>query len=556
MYRQPRANDDPPPYNGSQQGYAPPMSNRQLLYGSRGSMGDFNGEPVMSPRSQAASWYPDQADARSRVPPGSYYVGSEYPEDLGPIDFKSWRSPPGVIRILQGIALIMCAAIFACVASTLQWDLDTGTGVSGGMGGYGTGYGGGSYGGGSYGGAYGTGFGGYGTGYGSGGMYGIYTDPRAGKAFMMAMVLICFGVVVALFVMSSIKAKMARTRRFYLITIICCAVLAVLVLIATIVYIMAVNPTAQSTGSIYYTQIMALCSQFNMPTTTGYYWNQYLYHYCVVDPQEAIAIVCGFMLVVALLLMIFFAWKTRRQMNKYGKHNVMWDKVTVPDVEEWVNNLEPVEGGEVMDMKGNGLMKQGDGNESRLESVLPVNGPSYSPEPSALALPQKYSQPSRPLSSDSSEPRQPPKRRPRRKRNPKAQQHDGEESYYDTDYTTGAESCEELDEQDDDLERKYPPITSDSHRQEYKRDFETVMQSYKRLQTEQDDLHRQLTELDKQLDSLDSESSEYRDAAEQFNRLKDIKQTQAYKDKKQHCKELKRTVTHIKQMVSDYDRAK
>ncbi|CAM9888641.1 unnamed protein product [Lampetra planeri] len=500
----------------------------------------------MSPRSQAASWYPDQADARSRVPPGSYYVGSEYPEDLGPIDFKSWRSPPGVIRILQGIALIMCAAIFACVASTLQWDLDTGTGVSGGMGGYGTGYGGGSYGGGSYGGAYGTGFGGYGTGYGSGGMYGIYTDPRAGKAFMMAMVLICFGVVVALFVMSSIKAKMARTRRFYLITIICCAVLAVLVLIATIVYIMAVNPTAQSTGSIYYTQIMALCSQFNMPTTTGYYWNQYLYHYCVVDPQEAIAIVCGFMLVVALLLMIFFAWKTRRQMNKYGKHNVMWDKVTVPDVEEWVSTYESC---------------------ATYEAKLPPPPPCYvlrkrdfpgdlSVSSASPSLPQKYSQPSRPLSSDSSEPRQPPKRRPRRKRNPKAQQHDGEESYYDTDYTTGAESCEELDEQDDDLERKYPPITSDSHRQEYKRDFETVMQSYKRLQTEQDDLHRQLTELDKQLDSLDSESSEYRDAAEQFNRLKDIKQTQAYKDKKQHCKELKRTVTHIKQMVSDYDRAK
>ncbi|CAM9798158.1 unnamed protein product [Lampetra fluviatilis] len=526
----------------------------------------------MSPRSQAASWYPDQADARSRVPPGSYYVGSEYPEDLGPIDFKSWRSPPGVIRILQGIALIMCAAIFACVASTLQWDLDTGTGVSGGMGGYGTGYGGGSYGGGSYGGAYGTGFGGYGTGYGSGGMYGIYTDPRAGKAFMMAMVLICFGVVVALFVMSSIKAKMARTRRFYLITIICCAVLAVLVLIATIVYIMAVNPTAQSTGSIYYTQIMALCSQFNMPTTTGYYWNQYLYHYCVVDPQEAIAIVCGFMLVVALLLMIFFAWKTRRQMNKYGKHNVMWDKVTVPDVEEWVSTYESCATYEAGDQP---LPTQPHPSPSSPSLPSPPSPSPLIPSPPsplhrAPPLPffdarrtdtiipcgLKYSQPSRPLSSDSSEPRQPPKRRPRRKRNPKAQQHDGEESYYDTDYTTGAESCEELDEQDDDLERKYPPITSDSHRQEYKRDFETVMQSYKRLQTEQDDLHRQLTELDKQLDSLDSESSEYRDAAEQFNRLKDIKQTQAYKDKKQHCKELKRTVTHIKQMVSDYDRAK
>lgn len=57
-------------------------------------------------------------------------------------------------------------------------------------------------------------------------------------------------------------------------------------LIASIVYLMAVNPTAQSSGSIYAAQIAGLCAQYQHPQPSGVFVNQYLYHYCVVEPQE------------------------------------------------------------------------------------------------------------------------------------------------------------------------------------------------------------------------------------------------------------------------------
>uniref|UniRef100_A0A803Y020 Uncharacterized protein n=1 Tax=Meleagris gallopavo TaxID=9103 RepID=A0A803Y020_MELGA len=47
-------------------------------------------------------------------PPGSYYV-----EDT-PQHFYKWTSPPGVVRGLQAGVLVLCIAIFACVASTLR----------------------------------------------------------------------------------------------------------------------------------------------------------------------------------------------------------------------------------------------------------------------------------------------------------------------------------------------------------------------------------------------------------------------------------------------------
>lgn len=187
----------------------------------------------------------------------------------------------------------MCVAVFACVASTLVWDYDMSLmGMGGGAGmlpGYGGSYGSsgssGSYGsGGSYGssGSYGSGGSGGSSGYGQ-----TQMDPKAGKAFLIAISAITFIAVLIIFVLVISRQNAARSPKFYLATIIICAILAFLMVIATIVYLVAVNPTAQSTGSVAYSQIRQLCAQYqNQDQAQGIFLNQYLYHYCVVEPQE------------------------------------------------------------------------------------------------------------------------------------------------------------------------------------------------------------------------------------------------------------------------------
>lgn len=185
------------------------------------------------------------------------------------------------------MVIVMCVAIFACVASTLAWD------SQGAMSGFGGGtYGGGTYGGGGYGGGFGGGSYGnnYGAGsnYGYGGIGGNYNDPRKGKGFMIAMAAITFIVALAIFIIVVSHQTLSESRRFYLAVIIICAILALLVLIATIVYLVAVNPMAQSSGSMYGNQIAGLCAQYQQPQASVGFVNQYLYHYCVVEPQEVI----------------------------------------------------------------------------------------------------------------------------------------------------------------------------------------------------------------------------------------------------------------------------
>lgn len=216
--------------------------------------------------------------------PAFYYSGDQM------LHFYRWTSPPGVMKILCIIIIVMCVAMFACVASTLAWDynMDLMGGGAGLLPGYGGGsYGGGSYGGGSYGGVGGS----YGGGIGGGSYYGGYggtqMDPKAGKGFIIAIAAITFITVLIIFVLVVSRQNAARSPQFYLATIIICAILAFLMIIATIVYLVAVNPTAQSTGSVYYSQIRQLCAQYQTQTQAqGIFLNQYLYHYCVVEPQE------------------------------------------------------------------------------------------------------------------------------------------------------------------------------------------------------------------------------------------------------------------------------
>lgn len=59
---------------------------------------------------------------------------------------------------------------------------------------------------------------------------------------------------------------------------------------------------------------------------------------------QAIAIVFGFLVMAALIIMMVFALKTRQKIRNYGKSNVLWRKVKVineeappQDVEAWVS---------------------------------------------------------------------------------------------------------------------------------------------------------------------------------------------------------------------------
>lgn len=215
----------------------------------------------------------------------SHHTFSHYPDEQL-LHYYRWSSPPGVMKILSIIIIIMCVAIFACVASTLAWDYNMdglglgGLGV-GGAGGYGAGYGAGGYGGGlgGYGGNYGGGYGGSYSGY--------YMDPVTGKGFMIGIAAITFIAVLVIFILVISRQNAARSIKFYLASIIICAILALLMFIASVVYLVAVNPMAQGTGSLMYNMIWQLCSQYqNQPQASGLFINQYLYHYCVVDPQE------------------------------------------------------------------------------------------------------------------------------------------------------------------------------------------------------------------------------------------------------------------------------
>ncbi|KAK2818572.1 hypothetical protein Q5P01_024133 [Channa striata] len=470
----------------------------------------------------------------------SYYPDDEFQH------FYRWSSPPGIMKIMAVLILVMCVAIFACVASTLAWD------TQGALNSFGVG-GSGSYG---YGGGYGSGyssFGGAGYGasnnYGYGSLGGNYNDPRSAKGFIIALAGIIFVTCLAFFIIVVSRQSLSESRRFYLAMLIVCALLAPLMLIAAIVYLMAVNPMAQSTGSIYGMQLQALCAPYQGPQGSGVLINQYLYHYCVLEPQEAIAAVLGFLVAAALIVMLVFALKTRQKIQNYGKSNILWKKVKViddmappPDVEEWVNNVSTSpEAVPISDYpeKLRGSRSYLDDESSNYDKP-PY---SYSPQPAVEQhLPLQNGVPYIPTSDVSSSVGKPKKRRPGRPRRA-----DGQD--YDTDYNS---SGDELD--DDDFDSEFPPITNEQERAEYKREFDREHQEYKDLQAELDAVNKNLSDVDKELDELEEGSPQHHDAVDEYNRLKDLKKSADYQTKKRRCKYLKSKLNHIKKRVSDFDR--
>ncbi|KAL4609490.1 occludin-like [Arapaima gigas] len=488
-----------------------------------------NGSPPPYDHDEEYHGPPELYDGQPPEPAYSYYPDDEFQH------FYRWTSPPGVMKIISGIIIVLCVAIFACVASTLAWDTNMGlTGFAG----IGNVYGG------TYSGSYNSfGAAGYGPGnaYGYGTLGGNYIDPRKGKSFMIVMAIICFIAVLAIFVLIVSRQNVVKTRKFYLAVIIICAILAGFMFIATIVYLMAINPMAQSSGSVYYNQIMGLCAQYQVPQPSDIFVNQYLYHYCVVDPQEAIAIVLGFLVTTGLIIVLVFAVKTRQKIAQNGKEKILWGKVKVIDdmeapqnVEEWVNNVPAAPGSLLNEYpeKFGGSRSHIDDNNSM--DKLPYNYSPQVPENDVLLhSTDPYSSGSEFTSSVGKPIKKPAARPPR-------------VSGYET-----ADSGDELE--DDDFENEFPSIGSEQERQNYKREFDRDHQEYKTLQAEMDSINKKLSEVDHELDDLEEGSPQFLDAVDEYNRLKDIKRSADYQTKKRRCKYLKAKLSHIKKMVSDFD---
>ncbi|KAM7023900.1 occludin [Acridotheres tristis] len=463
---------------------------------------------------------------RSPPPPGSYYM------EESPQLFYKWSSPPGLVKVLGVLVLVLCVAIFACVASTLAWEY-----------GYGFGYGGGVFGNGP-GGFYGSGYYGSGVnyGYGYGGYYGGATNPRTANGFMIAVAVLCFLAQLGLLVASLSKASGSRSRRFYLVVLVASAVLALVMLVASIVYVVGVNPQAQmSGGGYYYSPLLAMCSQVYAGGTV---LNQYLYHYCTVDPQEAVAIACGFLIVLLLCLICVFAHQTRSKIWKYGKPNIYWDKIPSspegPDVEEWVKNVSgvPDEAATVAYSE----------KSETPGAVPPYSPPAYS-EPPKNCWKSDPPSPSEPQDRDP----KPPARRGRRGRRAAEPEESRQSqcsqcSQYDT------ESGDEHDGDSHQWHRLYPPLSSPSSRRRYKEDFALGLRRYKELCAQLDALGQQLAQLEQQLEQLPEDSAQYQALAEEYNRLKDLKWSPEYQDKKRESQTLRNKLFHIKRMVSDYDK--
>ncbi|XP_061456985.1 occludin-like isoform X2 [Rhineura floridana] len=433
-------------------------------------------------------------DIRS-PPPGSYYI------DDVPQHFYKWNSPPGVVRILEAVGILLCVAIFACVASTLAWE-------------YGYGYGGmyggtmGGYYGGSYGGSYG-GLGSYGNGYGGGlgmGYYGSTVSPRSANGFMIAMSVLCFIALLALAITSLTKSSGSRSRRFYLVVIVVSAIMAFIMLIASIVYVVGVNPRAQMSSSYYVNPMLAMCN--NMYATGGYA-SQYLYHYCTVDPQEV-----------------------KNVTDAASTHD---ETATLAYSEKPMSPVNAPASPYKHKVSGNGYYA----------AEYQTSPPPYT----------SNDKPARTFSSSTLEenvkesPRKSSARKGRRRqRNPEL-----EESQYETDYTTAVDSSDERDQEE--WSSLYPPITSDGVRQEYKQEFDADLKHYKQLCAEMDAINDQINQLSKQLDLLSEDSLQYQGVAEEYNRLKDLKRTPDYQSKKMESKSLRKKLFHIKRMVSEYDKS-
>ncbi|KAM9845088.1 occludin [Aulostomus maculatus] len=528
----------------------------------------YDSPPVYSPpfSTTSHSFYPPRSvhSPQSHYIPYAYTLPPDFQEEK-PQHFYRWFSPPGFVKTFQGTIALMCFLIFAFVASTLVWDMN------------GFGYGG--YGGGA------TGSVGAGSGY-YGGSYGYsssYMTPQSAKAAMISMASINFLVSLGFLVGSFSRSQAMRGCRFYLAVFICDIILAVLQGIIDIIFVIGVNPMSQSSQSMLYNPMLMMCQNIQgTPSLSGSVgagfpggypmYNQYLHHYCYMDPEEAVALVLGLMVVLALSLSAFYAYKTRSKIWRHGKANIYWDKPLVMrpegrDVQDWVSHVGEEHSTQLAPTVVISERAASDLREEK-SAVSNSNGAvsihlegNYNSN--GFCETEPVYQNSAPVCSSSSSceadsMKNPPhrdKRDRRRSRGARAAAEEMVESQYETGYTTGGDTGNELDwDQREDLYRRYPEIISDQQRRQYKREFDSNLARYKSLCEEMDDISNQMHKLSRELDTLDESSIKYQGVADEYNRLKDLKKMPDYQAKKKENKELRQKLFHIKRLVRNYDR--
>ncbi|KAM8849645.1 occludin isoform 1-T3 [Spinachia spinachia] len=531
MY-EPRYYDSPPVYS-------PPYStNSQSFHAPRS---------VHSPQSQFVPY-------TFNGPPDSNFIEGK------PQYFYRWFSPPGFVKTFQGVTVLMCFVIFACVASTLVWDMNGfgyggyGVGATGGIAGMESGYYGGSY------------------GYG-----GSYMTPQSAKSAMISMAAINFLVSLGFLVGSFSRARIMRGCKFYLTVFVCDIILAALQGIIDIIFVIGVNPMSQSSQSMLYNPMLMMCQNIQgSPSLSGSVgagfpggfpmYNQYLHHYCYMDPEEAVALVLGLMVVLALCLSSYFAYKTRSKIWSHGKANIHWDEPRVRssqgrDVQDWVNLVGEVrstqhaptvasapEQGAGNSVASYGIRTVGIANDGIYKSKsFPADNSNHrAAEP--LYQNSRVELRSSGSSDDTDSVRKPPLYHAGKERGEAR-----EPEPYETGYTTGDAADEPDGDHADNLARLYPEITSDEQRQQYKTEFDFDLNSYKSLCAEMDDISDQIHKLSRELDMLDEDSVKYQGVADEYNRLKDLKSTSEHQAKKKQCKELRQKLFHIKRLVKLFD---
>uniref|UniRef100_A0A8C1S2J6 Occludin n=1 Tax=Cyprinus carpio TaxID=7962 RepID=A0A8C1S2J6_CYPCA len=513
----------------------------------------YDSPPQYSPHYIAPSnMYTSRSFYSQRSEYGLYSSVPDAPQTEGnPQHFYRWFSPPGIVKTMEGLTALLCFVIFACVASTLVWDMH---GYEGSIG------------------AFVAGSGGYGMGSGYyGGTYGYqssYMTPYSAKSAMISMAALNFVVSLAILVVSFSKTWCVHGKTFYLTVFVVDVVLAILQCIIDIIFVIGVNPMAQSSQSIMYNPILMMCqTSLGTPSISagvgtgfpGVYqsFNRYLYHYCFMDPEEAVALVCGLFVMIALVVAAYFAYKTRSKIWRHGKPNIYWEEPPILRIDRSQNSQNwrstqytPTM---VLSEKASPHLKAENSFTSYNEGTVSVYSEGayksnvYSENANGCSPEPLYQ--SRWMSSNTVEEVEVQSSSVEEK----PETYEAEDVLCETGYITGGDSATELNTYE--LEDSHSEITTDEERRQYKKQFDISLTEYKNLCAEMDDISDQMNKLSRELDTLHEESTKFQAVADEYNRLKDLKRSPEYQAMKLRCKKLRQELCHIKQLVKNYDRS-
>ncbi|RXN38987.1 occludin-like protein [Labeo rohita] len=494
----------------------------------------YDSPPQYSPHYTAPSnMYTSRSFYSQRSEYGLYSSVPDAPQTEGnPQHFYRWFSPPGIVKTMEGLTALLCFVIFACVASTLVWDMH---GYESSIGAYIAGSG-----------SYGTGSGYYGGTY---GYQSSYMTPYSAKSVMISMAALNFVVSLAILVLSFSKTWCVRGKTFFLTVLVVDVILAILQCVINIIFVIGVNPMAQSSQSIMYNPILMMCQtslgtpSFSAGAGTGFpgafpTFNRYLYHYCYMDPEEAVALVCGLFVMIALIIAAYFAYKTRSKIWRHGKPNTYWEEPPVLRIDRSQNSQHwqstqytPTV---VLSEKTAPHLKAENSFTSYTEGTVSVYSEGayksnvYSENVNGCSSENRWmsSSPVEEVEVESSSVQEKPVT------------YEVEDVLCEMGYITAGDSATELDTYE--LEDSYSEITTDEQRRQYKKQFDISLAEYKNLCAEMDDISDQMNELSRELDTLREDSTKF--------------QSPEYQAKKIRCKKLRQELCHIKQLVKNYDR--